>query len=86
MPSIEAKDYRAALDAVKRVLPDCGFYPGGDNGPGDAECHAIDKALNTDAMLRNIIFNVEQAPERHTVSELLTSIRDIVGLQPGERP
>lgn len=45
-----------------------------------------DRLDNMERMLRNIVFNVEQNPERHTVTELLTSIRSIIGLKPGERP
>lgn len=36
--------------------------------------------------IRNIIFNVEQDPSRHTVAELIYSMRSALGLQPGERP
>ena len=45
-----------------------------------------DRLDNMERMLRNIVFNVEQSPERHTAPELLTSIRSIIGLKPGERP
>jgi hypothetical protein len=36
--------------------------------------------------VRNILFNIEQSPERHTVTELLTSLRSALGLKPGDRP
>lgn len=45
-----------------------------------------DRADNMERQLRNIVFNVEQNPDAHTVRELLASIRSIIGLKPGERP
>lgn len=43
-----------------------------------------DRADKMDRGLRNILYNVEQAPENHTVKELLVSIRNLLGLKPGE--
>ena len=36
--------------------------------------------------LRNVVYNVEQAPEQRTVVQLVAILRSILGLAPGERP
>lgn len=80
------KEFRAGLEAVKDVLPDCGYYRGGIHGAGDPECHAVQMALNVDQKLRTLLFNVEQSPEQHTVKALCASIRETIGLSADERP
>lgn len=39
-----------------------------------------------DHSIRNILFNVEQDPDRYTMRDLLHSMRSAIGLQPGEKP
>lgn len=83
---MKRQEYRLALQKARCALIEAGYCGHGEHGPGDPEVNAIDRAVGMDLQLGNILFNVEQAPERHTVPELLTSIRTIVGLAPGERP
>lgn len=80
------QEYRAALTAARAALIEAGYCGPGDHGTGDDEVLAIDRAFNADTMLRNIIFNTEQSPGRHTAEEIIASVRSIAGLEPGEKP
>ncbi|HSV14229.1 MAG TPA: hypothetical protein VLI90_08210, partial [Tepidisphaeraceae bacterium] len=51
-----------------------------------AELSPVARAKRTDAMVRNVIFNVEQNPAAHTVEEVIRNLRDALGLKEGERP
>lgn len=45
-----------------------------------------DKSDRMELGIRNIIFNVEQDPDRYNVRDLLLSMRSAIGLQPGQKP
>ena len=36
--------------------------------------------------IRNVVFNAEQNTSAHSVEELIASLRNALGLKPGERP
>lgn len=79
-------EYRTALRAARAGLVEAGYSGPGEHGPGDPEVNAIDRAINIDLLLGNIVFNVQQSPERHSTPEVLDNIRSVIGLRPGERP
>lgn len=58
-------------------------------GKGLQRSAAAAKATQRSALelqIRNIVFNIEQNPDAHSVRDLLASMRSALGLRPGERP
>lgn len=73
------------LRKAKAALIDVGYCGLGDHGAGDPEVNAIDKALASDQMIRNVIYTVQQNPKQYTVEELLQNMRKAIGVSETER-